>query len=122
MPELRRICTALLRPGGLPLRAVRTVVVINGPRFSTRAESQWYASGGADTISMTQYPEPVLAAELNMGFANLAYITDSDTGHDGSEPVTAEAVFARFKNAQPHILAVLEERSQRSAEDYGRAR
>ena len=57
---------------------------------------------------MTQYPEPVLAAELNMGFANLAYITDSDTGHDGSEPVTAEAVFARLKNAQPHILAVLE--------------
>jgi 5'-methylthioadenosine phosphorylase len=57
---------------------------------------------------MTQYPEPVLAAELNMGFASLAYVTDSDTGHDGSEPVTAEAVFARLKNAQRDILAVLE--------------
>ncbi len=65
-------------------------------------------AGGADIISMTQYPEPVLAAELNMGFGNLAFITDSDTGHDGSEPVTAEAVFARIKDAQGSILSVLE--------------
>ncbi|BAS11201.1 S-methyl-5'-thioadenosine phosphorylase [Arthrobacter sp. Hiyo4] len=64
-------------------------MVINGPRFSTKAESAGYVTGGADIISMTQYPEPVLAAELNMGFANLAFITDSDTGHDGSDPVTA---------------------------------
>ena len=47
-------------------------MVINGPRFSTKAESGWYVSGGADIISMAQYPETVLAAELNMGFANLA--------------------------------------------------
>ncbi len=93
---------------GLEFRAEGTVVVINGPRFSTRAESAWYVSGGADIISMTQYPEPVLAAELNMGFANLAYVTDSDTGHDGSAPVTAEAVFDRLNRAQPDILAVLE--------------
>ncbi|MDQ6740295.1 MAG: MTAP family purine nucleoside phosphorylase [Actinomycetota bacterium] len=93
---------------GLQFRDAGTVVVINGPRFSTRAESAWYVSGGADIISMTQYPEPVLAAELNMGFANLAYVTDSDTGHDGSAPVTAEAVFDRLTSAQPHIFAVLE--------------
>ncbi len=105
---LRRHLHQALTARGLPFQGAGTVVVINGPRFSTRAESAWYVSGGADIISMTQYPEPVLAAELNMGFANLAYVTDSDTGHDGSAPVTAEAVFGRLKTAQPHILAVLE--------------
>ncbi len=107
-PTLRSHLHAALAEHRLPNAAQGTVVVINGPRFSTRAESQWYVSGGADIISMTQYPEPVLAAELNMGFANLAFVTDSDTGHDGSEPVTAGAVFARLKNAQESVLAVLE--------------
>jgi 5'-methylthioadenosine phosphorylase len=54
-----------------------------------------------------------------MGFANLAYITDSDTGHDGSEPVTAAAVFARLKDAQPHVLAVLEATVRAVATGYG---
>ena len=104
--------------GTWPTSPQGTVVVVNGPRFSTKAESAWYVSGGADIISMTQYPEPVLAAELNMGFANLAFVTDSDTGHDGSEPVTAEAVFARIKHAQPNILAVLEATVAAIGESY----
>lgn len=115
LPGSEPFCPALRShlASALAARKVRfvpqgTVVVVNGPRFSTKAESAWYAAGGADIISMTQYPEPVLAAELNMGFGNLAFVTDSDTGHDGSEPVTAEAVFARIKNAQGSILAVLE--------------
>ena len=107
-PKLRSFLDTALAERGLVYAPRGTVVVIDGPRFSTKAESAWYVAGGADIISMTQYPEPVLAAELNMGFANLAYVTDSDTGHDGSEPVTAAAVFARLKNAQHHILAVLE--------------
>lgn len=106
--ELRGHLHRALASRDVPFRESGTVVVINGPRFSTRAESSWYASCGADIISMTQYPEPVLAAELNMAFANLAYVTDSDTGHDGSDPVTAEAVFERLKTAQPHIMAVIE--------------
>jgi 5'-methylthioadenosine phosphorylase len=117
-PQLRARLQDALDARGLPFAPTGTVVVINGPRFSTKAESAWYVAGGADIISMTQYPEPVLAAELNMGFANLAYITDSDTGHDGSEPVTAEAVFARLKNAQQHILAVLETAVAGIGEDY----
>ena len=107
-PTLRSHLESALAARDLSYVPQGTVVVINGPRFSTKAESAWYVSGGADIISMTQYPEPVLAAELNMGFANLAFITDSDTGHDGSDPVTADAVFARLKNAQGSILAVLE--------------
>ncbi|WP_427132047.1 MTAP family purine nucleoside phosphorylase [Pseudarthrobacter sp. S9] len=107
-PALRTHLNAALAAQNLPSAPEGTVVVINGPRFSTKAESAWYVTGGADIISMTQYPEPVLAAELNMGFANLAFITDSDTGHDGSDPVTADAVFARLKSVQHNILAVLE--------------
>jgi 5'-methylthioadenosine phosphorylase len=117
-PTLRSRLAAAVAARGFPCAPQGTVVVINGPRFSTKAESQWYVTGGADIISMTQYPEPVLAAELNMGFANLAFITDSDTGHDGSEPVTADAVFARLKNAQHRILAVLEDTIAAIPEDY----
>ncbi|MHC6231835.1 phosphorylase family protein [Arthrobacter sp. MMS24-T111] len=81
--------------------------MINGPRFSTRAESAELVLAGAHLVSMTQYPEPVLAAELNMHFASLAFITDADTGHDGSAPVTAAVVLERLAVAQPRLLAVL---------------
>ncbi|WP_426938412.1 MTAP family purine nucleoside phosphorylase [Pseudarthrobacter sp. S3] len=90
-----------------------TVAVINGPRFSTKAESAALVRAGAHLVSMTQYPEPVLAAELNMHFAALAFITDADTGHDGSEPVTAELVLGRLAAAQPRVLAVLSEAARR---------
>lgn len=106
-PGLRARLSESLAAAGFPHAPTGTVVVINGPRFSTTAESAWYVAGGADIISMTQYPEPVLAAELNMGFANLAYVTDSDTGHDGSAAVTAGAVFERLRNAQEHILTIV---------------
>jgi 5'-methylthioadenosine phosphorylase len=121
-PGLRRRLSAALADLQLAHAPTGTVVVINGPRFSTRAESAWYAAAGADIINMTQYPEPVLAAELNMGYATLAYITDSDTGHDGSDPVTADAVFTRLKNAQPVILAVLEAAVGAIGDDYTPAR
>ncbi|XAS68160.1 MTAP family purine nucleoside phosphorylase [Micrococcaceae bacterium Sec5.7] len=117
-PALRARLSASLAAHGLLYAAAGTVVVINGPRFSTKAESAWYVAGGADIISMTQYPEPVLAAELNMGFANLAYITDSDTGHDGSAPVTAGAVFERLRTAQERILTVLAATVSAIGDDY----
>ncbi|MBT2538475.1 MTAP family purine nucleoside phosphorylase [Arthrobacter sp. ISL-69] len=117
-PTLRAHLDAALAAHDLAYVPHGTVVVVNGPRFSTKAESAWYVTGGADIISMTQYPEPVLAAELNMGLANLAYITDSDTGHDGSTPVTAEAVFARLTNVQHRILAVLDTAITAIGPDY----
>jgi 5'-methylthioadenosine phosphorylase len=74
-----------------------TVMVIQGPRFSTRAESRWFRSAGCDVINMTQYPEVVLARELGICYGGLAQITDYDTGFEGDasiEPVTMEAAFA----------------------------
>jgi 5'-methylthioadenosine phosphorylase len=74
-----------------------TVMVIQGPRFSTRAESRWFRSTGCDVINMTQYPEVVLARELGICYGGLAQISDYDTGLEGDasiEPVTMEAAFA----------------------------
>jgi 5'-methylthioadenosine phosphorylase len=73
-----------------------TAVVIQGPRFSTRAESAWYRSAGWEIINMTQYPEAYLARELGMCYSGIALVTDYDTGLEGVEgiePVTMEAVF-----------------------------
>lgn len=80
---------------GLPDLTVRdggTMVVINGPRFSTRAESSWYRSMGWDVVNMTGCPEAALAAEAGVAYASVALVTDHDAGVDGHEPVTMETV------------------------------
>ena len=75
-----------------------TMVVINGPRFSTRAESSWFRSMGWHVVNMTGYPEAVLAAELGIRYASVALVTDYDAGVDGHEPVTMDAVFAMMRS------------------------
>lgn len=57
-----------------------TMVVIQGPRFSTRAESRWFASAGFSLVNMTGYPEAVLARELEICYAAIALVTDLDAG------------------------------------------
>ncbi len=118
-PRLRAALLASLAALGEDFSPSATVAVINGPRFSTRAESAALVQAGAHLVSMTQYPEPVLAAELNMAFAALAFITDADTGHDGTEPVTAELVLGRLAAAQPRILAVLSAAAAAWADNAG---
>jgi 5'-methylthioadenosine phosphorylase len=73
-----------------------TVVVIEGPRFSTRAESAWFASAGWEVINMTQYPECVLARELELCYANISLITDYDVDVEGVPPVTNDEVIRVF--------------------------
>jgi len=76
-----------------------TVVVIQGPRFSTRAESQWFTAMGWEVINMTNYPEAILPRELELCYANVALITDYDVGLEGQEgvtPVTNEEVLRVF--------------------------
>jgi 5'-methylthioadenosine phosphorylase len=95
-PELRSVLVQAAGAGaGVSVHERGTVVVIPGPRFSTRAESNWYRAQGWEVINMTQYPEAFLARELGMCYAGLALITDYDTGLegvDGIEPVSFEAV------------------------------
>jgi 5'-methylthioadenosine phosphorylase len=73
-----------------------TLVVIDGPRFSTRAESRWYAAQGWTLIGMTGHPEAVLARELALCYTTLALVTDTDAGVAEGEGVTQAEVFEVF--------------------------
>ncbi len=84
-----------------------TMVVIEGPRFSTRAESQHYAAQGWSLINMTGHPEAVLARELRMCFATLALVTDMDAGVETGEGVGQEEVFAMFARNIDRLKSLL---------------
>ncbi len=95
-PTMRGVTIAAGNELSIPLRERGTVVVIEGPRFSSRAESAWFASAGWEVINMTQYPEAVLARELELCYANISLITDYDVGVEGVPPVTHEEVVRVF--------------------------
>jgi 5'-methylthioadenosine phosphorylase len=110
---LRRLAAASLTATGESFSPRGTTVVIQGPRFSSRAEAAWFRSAGADIVNMTQYPEAALAAELNIGILNLSFVTDSDAGvaptefGPGADDVSAQLVFERMAAAQPRLLAMM---------------
>ena len=105
--DLSRTLAAAARDEGIPVVEGGTVVVIHGPRFSTRAESRWYAASGFDLIGMTQYPECWLARELALCYANLLLVTDYDVGVDGGEPVSTGAVMDVFRRNLDRLRALL---------------
>jgi 5'-methylthioadenosine phosphorylase len=84
-----------------------TMVVIDGPRFSTRAESRWYSAQGWSLINMTGHPEAVLARELAMCYATVALVTDHDAGVDAETAVTMEAVFEVFHSHTAQLKSAL---------------
>ncbi|TME85055.1 MAG: S-methyl-5'-thioadenosine phosphorylase [Chloroflexi bacterium] len=88
-PELRALAGAVAQERALRFRPAGTVVVVQGPRFSTRAESRWYGRMGWDIVGMTQYPEVILARELEMCYLNLSLVTDYDAGVEGAPEVSA---------------------------------
>jgi 5'-methylthioadenosine phosphorylase len=95
---------------GVRMHPSGTVVVIPGPRFSTRAESRSYRAQGWHVVNMTQYPEAYLARELGMHYAGIALVTDYDTGveHDADvRPVSQEEVFAFFESNVHRVRALL---------------
>lgn len=99
-PELRKLATEQAKNLNLPVRESGTVVVIEGPRFSTLAESKIF-SETADVINMTQYPEVALASEAGICYLNISLVTDYDSGiyaDGGTEPVSVEQVLKNFKN------------------------
>jgi len=109
-PALRDVAVAACRQEGVPVHEHGTVVVINGPRFSTRAESQSYTDAGWHVVNMTQMPEAVLAAELAIPYAAIALITDYDVGLSGMAgiaPVTMDEVFATLERNATRVRAVL---------------
>lgn len=84
------------RGAGWVPAASGTLVVIDGPRFSTRAESRWHAAQGWTLVGMTGYPEAALARELALCYTSIALVTDTDAGVDEGEGVTHAEVFRVF--------------------------
>lgn len=127
--ELRALSVATARAQDLRCHDGGTVVVIQGPRFSTRAESRWFRSAGWHVVNMTQYPEAILARELGMCYAAIALVTDYDTGLegvDGITPVTMDEVFTTLarnveRTRQLLLEAIPAVRNERSCGCAGNA-
>jgi 5'-methylthioadenosine phosphorylase len=106
-PDLRELLVATAGELGIPARDGGTVVVIQGPRFSTRAESRWFQRMGWETINMTAYPEGYLARELELCYANISMVTDHDVGVEGTEPVSHERVVEVFTENNERLRELL---------------
>src|SRR3954452_2893527 len=83
------------------------MVVVEGPRFSTRAESRWFTSIGGTIVNMTGHPEAVLARELGLCYTAIALVTDLDAGVEGEHGVTQEEVFRVFAENTERLRGVL---------------
>jgi 5'-methylthioadenosine phosphorylase len=86
-----------------------TMVVINGPRFSTRAESQWHAAQGWDVVGMTGAPEAAIARELALCYTSIAVVTDHDAGIEAGGGVTQAEVLEAFKHSIERLQNLLRE-------------
>lgn len=109
-PELRALAIKKANELGITVHDKGTVVVIQGPRFSSKAESREFSSHGWEVINMTQYPECVLAREIELCYANIALITDYDAGLEGHpevQAVTHEAVLKVFNDNVERVKALL---------------
>jgi 5'-methylthioadenosine phosphorylase len=107
-PVLRRIAIDAIRANDIPVHEQGTVVVIQGPRFSTKSESKWFGDAGWEVINMTQFPEAYLCRELGMAVVNISLITDFDAGVlEGTEAVNAMSVLEVFELNAARIRQVV---------------
>lgn len=107
-PVLRKLAVETIREHGIECHDGGTVVVIQGPRFSSKSESKWFHDQGWEVINMTQYPEAYLCRELGMAVVNISLITDYDSGvHAGAEAVNAVDVLEVFKANAERIKKVV---------------
>ncbi len=91
-PRIGDAAEAAAHAIGLPVTRGGTYLVMEGPQFSTRAESELYRSWGCSVIGMTNMPEAKLAREAELCYATVAMVTDFDCWHDGHDAVTVDAV------------------------------
>lgn len=105
--HLLEILVATARKQGLNFHKTGTVVTIEGPRFSTRAESNMFRLWGADVINMSTAPECILAGELSLPYAAIAISTDYDCWKTDEEPVTWEEVIKVFNRNVEKVIQLL---------------
>lgn len=88
----------------VPYHKNKTVITIEGPRFSTKAESHMFRSWNADIINMSTVPEVILAREKKLHYAAIAMSTDYDCWHEEEEPVTWEMIVEVMKENADHVI------------------
>jgi 5'-methylthioadenosine phosphorylase len=103
--KLRDLIISSAKTSGIPVHQKGTVLTIEGPRFSTRAESKMYRIWGADLVNMSVAPEAILANELGIPYAAIAMSTDYDSWKENEEPVSWEEVIKVFEQ---NIIKVME--------------
>jgi 5'-methylthioadenosine phosphorylase len=97
-PVLSQIVYQSAREAGATVHKGGTFVAMEGPAFSTRAESRLYKAWGADVLGMTVLPEAKLAREAEICYASIACITDYDSWHETNETVSVEAILTTMRN------------------------
>jgi 5'-methylthioadenosine phosphorylase len=106
-PRGRAVVTRVARDSGMAVADRGTLVVVNGPRFSSRAESRWHQQAGWDIVGMTGMPEAALARELALCFTTVALVTDLDAGVEGESGVTHHEVLEAFAQNVDRLKAVI---------------
>ena len=106
-PTGRAVAAERAGAAGWPVTDGGTMVVVEGPRFSTRAESQWFAAQGWSVVNMTGHPEAVLARELALCYTAIALVTDLDAGIEGGPAVTQAEVFQVFRENTDRLRSLL---------------
>jgi 5'-methylthioadenosine phosphorylase len=106
-PAGRKTVLATAAGEGLDVTDGGTMVVVEGPRFSTRAESRWYAGQGWSLVNMTGHPEAVLARELALCYTTIALVTDLDAGVEAGGAVSQEEVFRVFGENTERLRGLL---------------
>lgn len=110
---LTQAAAAAAKAAGIAVHVGGTYVCMEGPQFSTRAESEMYRSFGASVIGMTNLPEAKLAREAELPYASLAMVTDYDCWHQSEEAVTVEAVIAVMHGNVQKARAIVRELATR---------
>ena len=98
-PELRKLAIKTAKDLGITVHESGTVVVINGPRFSTKAESKFFTNQGWEVINMTAFPEAYLVKEMDMCPLNISLITDYDAGLVGDVPPVSHGEVIKVFNS-----------------------
>ena len=114
-PHLRQLLAENAARLGIKAHADKTVITIEGPRFSTRAESHMFRSWNADVINMSTVPEVNLAREQKIHYATVAMSTDYDCWHEDEESVTWEMILATMRRNAHNVIKLFVETIPRIA-------
>jgi len=105
--QLRKLLIKTAKDLKIPYHQKGTMVTIEGPRFSTRAESHMFRKLGAEVINMSTVPEVILARELGICYASVAMATDYDCWHQSEEPVTWDMILSVMKENADNVKKIV---------------